>query len=646
MPEGQPSPQAGSSPEPASAGRRPVPTLVAVQEGRLVVLPGDPDGPRPVVEPGANVKLFVNGKPVDRPRLVEPGDQLEAQAGEVPPRVTVSVRLADDFMKAYLVVERLPGKRFALADAPPSPRLRVEARFVEEIPAPLPSPEEVRQALEQAQVRFGIKEEVVRRVCVEAVPSGTPLLVAEGTPPVPPQDGRAELRFEERQSLAVDPEAERIDLFERGAVTWVEPGTELAVIEAPKDGVPGTDVRGRTIAVPRARPAAVRAGKGCKLSEDGTRIVAVEAGRPHFEGGILQVLPVFEVKGDVDVSTGHVRFSGDVVVRGDVLEGLEVQAGGEVRVGGLVSRAKVRAGGSVMVGRTIIASRVEAGGQASAVQEILPVLAPLCGQLQSLLAVARELKERTDGAPERIGGGVVPSRLSDGELVKRLTERKFWDIPRLARQLGKLADRLDALCADGRRLAEKAAQMLVGMGPLRVGRLSEVEDLASRLQQALDSVQALSAREADVMAYSVQNAHIEASGRIVIRGSGAFNSTLLAGRGVEARRGVVRGGLVSVAEGDVMVRELGGPTGVPTTVVVARRGKVVATTVYPHVTLSIAGQKHTFPDGARSLRAYLGADGTLVVEHLKGDFGAIRNLSNEAPEPGQRAGTGPGRLTG
>lgn len=618
---------------------RQVPTLLAVREGRLQVIPGDPKGPRPVVEPGPHVKVWVNGALVERARLIEPNDEVVAQPETVEPRLVVNVKLSDDLMKAYLVIERAPGKRFALVDTPPSLKLRVRARLIEEIPAPMPTLQDVQQALEQAQVRFGVKREAIERALED--PPQAPLLVAEGIAPVPPQDGRLEIRFEERQAPAVDLEAERIDLFDRGAVTWVEPGAVLAVIEPPKEGVPGTDVKGRQVPVPRPRPVGVKVGKGCRISDDGTRVIAVEPGRPHLADNTLHVLPVFEVRGDADVGTGHIRFPGDVHIRGDVLEGLEVQAGGEVRIGGLVSHARVSAGGHVIVGRTIIASKVEAGGQAAAVHEVLSVLAPLCGQLQSLVAAARELRDQLDqrlAAGESGAGSGAGLHLPDGELVKRLLERKFWDVPRFAQRLGNLADRLDALYPGGRRLAGRAARMLVGMGPLRVGSLSEVAELASELQHALNSVEASSSREADVMAYSVQNARIEASGRIVIRGSGAFNSTLLAGRGLEARRGVVRGGLITVAEGDVIVRELGGPTGVPTTVVVARRGKVVASSVYPHVTVSIGGQKRAFPDGARSLRAYLSADGSLTVEHLKADFGGRSTPAGGAAEPGGEAG--------
>ncbi|WP_324668247.1 FapA family protein [Geochorda subterranea] len=624
----------------AQAPGSPRPTLLAVRGGRVEVIPGDPDGPRPVVEPGGHVKVWVNGALLQRSRLVEPTDTVVAEPDATEPRLSLAVRVSDDAMKAYLTVERSAGRRYQLVDAPPTLQLRVQARPVEEVPAPLPTAESVNKALEQAQVRFGVKAEAIEQAVTDPPP--TPILVAEGQPPVPPRDGRFTICFEERQAPALDPEAERIDLFERGAVTWVEPGAVLARIEPPQEGVPGMDVRGRPVAVPRARPVTLKAGKGCRLTDDGTQIVATEPGRPHLSGQTLAVLPVYEVKGDAAVGAGHIRFAGDVHVRGDVLEGLEVQAGGEVRVGGLVSHARVTAGGSVSVGRTIISSKVEAGGHAAALNDVLPVLAPLSTQVQSLVEAARELRRQVaERAGEGDGSRSYPAGLpvSEGELLKRLIERKFWELPRLARRLAALGERIDTLRAGARRLAERTAQVLVGAGPLRV-TLREMEEVAAELRQLMDLLEGFSTQEADIVAYSIQNAHLEASGRIVIRGSGAFNSTLLAGRGLDARRGVIRGGMVTVAEGDVLARELGGPTGVPTTVVVARRGKVLATLVYPRVTVSIGGQKHVFRDPARALRAYLDAEGKLCVEHFKvhPDAGPLADAPGSDERPASDAG--------
>ena len=68
---------------------------------------------------------------------------------------------------------------------------------------------------------------------------------------------------------------------------------------------------------------------------------AESSGRPSFRGGQLQGNPQLVVDGNVDVSTGHVEFRGEVVGCGDVQESRTVKAGGMVESNGSVYHATV-----------------------------------------------------------------------------------------------------------------------------------------------------------------------------------------------------------------------------------------------------------------------------------------------------------------
>lgn len=590
----------------------PRPTRVELRDGQLVLLPGDPGGERPVIEAGPHVILRINGTAVHVPKRIEDGDNVVIEPEVVEPEALVRVHVAPDRMSASVTIERVPGRRYVLEDAPATVRLRVQARLEGDIEPPEAGPEEIRQALERAGVCFGVLDEAVVQAARQ--PPGVATEVARGVAPVEPVDGRGDLLFQEREEVVVDPGAERVDLFERGAIAWVQPGTELAVLHFPREGRPGTNVLGQTIPVRQPRPIPISAGRGTQLSEDGSRIVATEAGRPARLGSVLSVVPVYEVKGDVDVSVGHVRFPADVHVRGDVLDNLEIRAGGNVRVGGLVSHAQVSAAGHVQVGRTIIGSTVKTGGQAALVQEVHPTVVAVAAGVRELLGALDELRgQASEGA--RVSGG----RLSEPEIVKRLLERRYWDLPRMARRLASVHTKFEELVPGGSALAQRAVELLVGMGPLRPGSTQRLAQLAGDLQQAGASLAELSSKEANVVAYSVQNSRIEATGKVTIKGHGSFNSVISAARGFDARQGVIRGGQLTVLEGDVLAKELGTPTGVPTAVTVVRRGKVVAGLVHPHVTVTIAGQRHVFQDAMRAVRCYVTGDDRLAVEGLKAE---------------------------
>ena len=63
----------------------------------------------------------------------------------------------------------------------------------------------------------------------------------------------------------------------------------------------------------------------------------------------INVLPVFEVNGDLDLKTGNIDFIGNVLIRGNVPSGYTVKAGGDIHVMGLVEGAHLIAGGSVHI---------------------------------------------------------------------------------------------------------------------------------------------------------------------------------------------------------------------------------------------------------------------------------------------------------
>ena len=51
-------------------------------------------------------------------------------------------------------------------------------------------------------------------------------------------------------------------------------------------------------------------------TEDGLRLLADAAGQPKIIDGKVTVLEIYEVNGNVDNTTGNIRFNGKVIVKG------------------------------------------------------------------------------------------------------------------------------------------------------------------------------------------------------------------------------------------------------------------------------------------------------------------------------------------
>jgi len=106
-------------------------------------------------------------------------------------------------------------------------------------------------------------------------------------------------------------------------------------------------------------------------SEDGgTAIASVDGQATVDRSGTIHVFPLYEVRGDVGMETGNIRFVGSVVVRGSVASGFSLEARGNIEVKGFVSGDLVEAGCGLNVGRGIQGrgkGLVRAGGDVSCV---------------------------------------------------------------------------------------------------------------------------------------------------------------------------------------------------------------------------------------------------------------------------------------
>ncbi|PKL02014.1 MAG: DUF342 domain-containing protein, partial [Synergistetes bacterium HGW-Synergistetes-2] len=192
---------------------------------------------------------------------------------------------------------------------------------------------------------------------------GADALVASGTAPVDPVEGKIEFLVPFEKVKLVDEADERaIDWKNLWSIPIVHTGDIIARVRPPQEGVEGADVYGQPLPPRRAAPFRVKFGEGVIVSEeDGTTevLTARDVGQPVFRGSELDVLPVLEVPGDVDILSGDIDFIGTVVVRGSVTEGFSVKAGRDVSVSGSAFNASIEAAGSCIVEGGIVGERCE-----------------------------------------------------------------------------------------------------------------------------------------------------------------------------------------------------------------------------------------------------------------------------------------------
>jgi len=224
--------------------------------------------------------------------------------------------------------------------------------------------EDVLKELRDTGVTYGIKEEIMGQLIENRKPVEH-LLIAEGNSPLPGKDARLIYHFEQKtDSIGTEREDGSIDFFNLGLITNVQPGDILVTKEDAEAGKSGIGVTAEELPPPEPGDKNLPSGKNV-LKKDENTLVAGIAGQIVIDENKIHILPIYEVNGDVDLTTGNIDFIGNVVIRGDVKEGFNIKAQGNIEIKGNVTGANIQALGNVILHKGFIGkgkSQITAGG--------------------------------------------------------------------------------------------------------------------------------------------------------------------------------------------------------------------------------------------------------------------------------------------
>lgn len=193
------------------------------------------------------------------------------------------------------------------------------------------------------------------------------LIVAKGKEPIDGVDASFIPLVEDFREQALKPqeiegEVDKVDMRDLGETITVVEGDELMRRVPPTNGTDGFTVRGEVIPATPGKNIKLQAGKGAVISPDDENLVLASiSGMPWIHADGAEVDNVLCLNA-VDISTGHVKFKGSVVISGDVAPEMIVRATGSVTVGGFIESADVQAHGDIVAMKGIIGHQVELGG--------------------------------------------------------------------------------------------------------------------------------------------------------------------------------------------------------------------------------------------------------------------------------------------
>lgn len=191
--------------------------------------------------------------------------------------------------------------------------------------------------LEQSGVSYGIDEVALFHALDNP---GVAVSVAKGLPPVDGVNSSIHFFIDlEHKGIPTQLEDGSVDFKNLHLFTTVRQGEILAEKIPFTLGVAGTDVLNQPVYAKPGKDVILPLGKN--VYSENNQIFAAIDGQVVYANKKLNVIPIIEINGDVDLSTGNIDFIGNVIVHGSVQMGFTVKAKGDVEINGTLSGGTV-----------------------------------------------------------------------------------------------------------------------------------------------------------------------------------------------------------------------------------------------------------------------------------------------------------------
>lgn len=197
------------------------------------------------------------------------------------------------------------------------------------------------EVLHLNHVKIGILPENLQKI-IDNNLYNKEVLVAKGAEAQDGKDGYFEYLFE--TNLSQKPimlEDGSVDYKNIKMIELVEPGQQIAIYHPGTAGTNGYNLAAQFKLAKHGAELPPLKGTGFERLEDGVTYRAVTGGKITELNNRVNIFPVHELYGDVDLSTGNIEFNGDVIIHGNVLEGMSVKATGTVTIDKIVESAYI-----------------------------------------------------------------------------------------------------------------------------------------------------------------------------------------------------------------------------------------------------------------------------------------------------------------
>lgn len=209
--------------------------------------------------------------------------------------------------------------------------------------------------IQKLSLKFGVKEDMIEKAIKERIYNKS-IVIAEGKEAIDGEDAKIIHFFETTQKIEFKTdETGKVNYQEMSnSVKNIKSGDIISKKIPATRGTPGMDVYGNIVEARDGKDKFFFKGKNVKESEDGQELLSAIDGRVAYVNQMINVYPVLEIEGDIDLSVGNIDFVGTVFIKGKISEGFSVKAHGDIVVDGVIEDAVVESDGNIFVKSGIV----------------------------------------------------------------------------------------------------------------------------------------------------------------------------------------------------------------------------------------------------------------------------------------------------
>lgn len=461
------------------------------------------------------IKLFVNGERITESVQVKASDKIEWDI-DCPPLFQIEV--TKDKMQAFFKLNALFRYDWQLKPKEPAASITLEA--FEDTGSVLESVHlaNVMQEVQKMGITKNLKPSDIYQELQN--PTYKPILIAQGVHPTPSQDARIELYFNENVENAFFEAGGMIDYRNHLRIPSVKKGDMIAKKIPLSEGTVGFDVFGQIVRPDPPKDIIIMAKDHVEINSNG-EVFALKEGRPRISGQQIKFFDIstsYIVSGDVDMKTGHIVFSGDVIVYGDVQDGMIIESLGNVYVSGNVYRSTVTATGSITVKGNSIGGNLYSGYFGVVFNRLYSGSKKLAKLLQDLIDASKLLI----GIIEAKG-----KKIPLGQVVNMVIENKFKEVPTTVKEIiGCIVNIQNINANELQSLKEKLELFLYPLRIVELKSFSHLYSILNLIQETFQSIERMQESHVQVEVNQCHLTNIKSNGDILIRRDGVLQSQL------------------------------------------------------------------------------------------------------------------------